>query len=85
MTSSGPVAQLYPSSGALATLIGQHDALRAMMDRCEAVAKHLDGHRDADPLVLERETKELRLAFDAHNRSSALRTGSCSSFSAASG
>jgi hypothetical protein len=51
----------------LAELLTQHEALRALMDRCEHLADELDdGH--GDPAALTREVARLRLAFDAHNR-----------------
>jgi hypothetical protein len=47
-------------------LTKQHRELRAMMDRCEALADALDaGGLDPGPLV--REVERLRVAFGAHN------------------
>lgn len=56
------------SSSALTTLVAQHDALRAVMDRCEVLAGQLESHPGSDPGELEREVKGLRLAFDTHNQ-----------------
>ena len=51
----------------LQELTHQHEALRAMMDRCEQLADELDaGH--ASPGDLTREVTKLRVAFDAHNK-----------------
>ena len=46
-----------PSSGALTTLIAQHDSLRDMMDRCEDLAAQRESHPEGDPGELEREVK----------------------------
>ena len=51
----------------LSELILQHDTLRAMMDRCDALADELDAGR-GDPGELTREVAKLRVAFDAHNK-----------------
>jgi hypothetical protein len=51
----------------LTELMKQHDALRAMMDRCEQIADELDAGR-VPPGNLTREVAKLRLAFDAHNK-----------------
>jgi hypothetical protein len=51
----------------LAELKHQHDALRAIMDRCEQLADELDRGR-TQPAQLTREVAKLRVAFDAHNR-----------------
>ncbi|HEU0035845.1 MAG TPA: hemerythrin domain-containing protein [Kofleriaceae bacterium] len=56
----------YTPSRALAELQAQHDALRGMMERCEALADELDAGR-MGPTQLMREVARLRLAFDAHN------------------
>jgi hypothetical protein len=53
-------------SDALAELIAQHEALRALMDRCEQLAAELDAG-DGDMEALAREVGKLRIAFDAHN------------------
>lgn len=60
---------MHPSK-LLTELMRQHDALRAMMDRCEQLADDLDaGTAGPDaPAQLTREVAKLRLAFDAHNR-----------------
>lgn len=53
--------------GALAELVAQHDALRGLMDRCEALADAVDtSGGDPDPLL--REIERLRVAFETHNR-----------------
>ena len=57
---------MHPSK-LLTELMKQHDALRAIIDRCEAMADELDEGR-GDPSQLTREVAKLRLAFDAHNR-----------------
>lgn len=57
----------YTPSRALAELKTQHDALRAMMDRCEDLADDLDAGAK-DPIQLTREVARLRLAFEAHNK-----------------
>ena len=54
-------------SKALAELTRQHEALRAMMDRCEQLADQIDAGR-ADCGVLVEEVIQLRAAFDAHHR-----------------
>jgi Hemerythrin HHE cation binding domain len=67
--SSDPLRQAEPGykpSRALAELKAQHDALREMMDRCEALADGLDASEQA-PAQLTREVADLRLAFEAHN------------------
>ena len=51
----------------LRELIEQHNALRAMMERCDALADALD-EGGGDPAELTREIAKLRLAFDAHNK-----------------
>ena len=51
----------------LAELVHQHQALRAMMDRCEQLADELDAGR-AQASEVTREIAKLRVAFDAHNR-----------------
>jgi hypothetical protein len=67
MPSSRPDAlRKYPPSRALAELKAQHEALRAMMDRCEELATQLEAGR-MGPLQLTREIERLRLAFAAHN------------------
>lgn len=53
--------------GTLAELISQHDALRAIMAHCEALADQIDGDPAADPSVLIHELARLREAFEAHN------------------
>jgi iron-sulfur cluster repair protein YtfE (RIC family) len=58
--------KLTPSR-TLAELIAQHDALRELMDRCEALADQLD-QQAGDPLDLTREIARLRTSFDAHNK-----------------
>ena len=55
-------------SGAMFELIAQHDSLRTIMDRCEALADQLDREPATDPTPLTRELARLRLAFDAHNK-----------------
>ena len=57
---------MHPSK-LLTELMKQHEAIRAIMDRCEALADELDDGR-GDPSQLTREVAKLRLAFDAHNR-----------------
>lgn len=57
---------MHPSK-LLTELMKQHDALRAIIDRCEAMADELDEGR-GDPSQLTREVAKLRLAFDAHNK-----------------
>jgi iron-sulfur cluster repair protein YtfE (RIC family) len=57
---------MYTPSSALTELEAQHDALRAMMDRCEQLADELDADRTSQ-LRLTRELARLRLALDAHN------------------
>jgi len=57
---------VHPSK-LLTELMKQHEAIRAIMDRCEALADELDDGR-GDPSQLTREVAKLRLAFDAHNR-----------------
>ena len=57
----------YTPGRALIELKAQHDALRGMMDRCEALADELDAGR-MGPTQLMREVARLRLAFDAHNQ-----------------
>lgn len=54
-------------SKVLSELLRQHETLRAMMERCEALADELDAGR-GDPGELTREVAKLRLAFDAHNK-----------------
>jgi hypothetical protein len=56
----------YTPGRALVELKAQHDALRGMMDRCEALADELDAGSKS-PVQLLREVSRLRLAFDAHN------------------
>ena len=51
----------------LSQLVEQHDALRAIMERCEQLADELDEGR-GDAAALTREVAKLRVAFDAHNR-----------------
>ena len=51
--------------GALAELIAQHDSLRALMDRCHALADKVDV--GGDPAELTHELVRLREAFEAHN------------------
>ena len=51
----------------LAELLQQHDALRAIMDRCEELADQLDAGK-GDAAALTREVAKLRLAFEAHNK-----------------
>ena len=53
--------------GALAELVAQHAALRALMTRCEELANELDASQ-GDPTPLLREIERLREAFTAHNR-----------------
>ena len=57
---------MHPSK-LLSELMKQHDALRAMMDHCDALADALDEGR-GDASQLTREVAKLRLAFDAHNK-----------------
>jgi len=57
----------YPPSKALRELQAQHDALRAIMDRCDALVADFDAGRDST-IELTREVSRLRVAFDAHNR-----------------
>jgi iron-sulfur cluster repair protein YtfE (RIC family) len=57
----------FTPSRARAELMSQHDALRAMMDRCEELADELDTGRGS-PIALTREVGRLRLAFEDHNR-----------------
>jgi hypothetical protein len=57
---------VHPSK-LLTELIKQHDALRAIMDRCESLADELDEGR-GEAVRLTREVAKLRLAFDAHNK-----------------
>jgi iron-sulfur cluster repair protein YtfE (RIC family) len=57
---------VHPSK-LLTELMKQHDAIRAIMDRCESLADELDQGR-GDPSQLTREVAKLRLAFDAHNK-----------------
>lgn len=57
---------MHPSK-LLTELMKQHDALRSIIDRCEAMADDLDEGR-GDPSQLTREVAKLRLAFDAHNK-----------------
>jgi hypothetical protein len=53
-------------SHALAELEVQHEAIRKLMERCEALADELDaGRMEAE--VLTREVVRLRLALDTHN------------------
>lgn len=52
--------------GALAELVAQHDALRAMMGRCEKLADALDAD-GGDPAELLQEIERLRVAFASHN------------------
>jgi len=52
--------------GALAELVAQHDALRAIMARCEQLADELDASV-GDPVTLVHEIERLREAFAAHN------------------
>ncbi len=54
------------SSGALAELIAQHDALRVLMSNCERLADDVDSSR-AEPTALMNQITQLREAFDAHN------------------
>ena len=60
---------MHPSK-LLTELMKQHDALRAIMDRCEQLADALDeGRGDLEAAAqLTREVAKLRLAFDAHNK-----------------
>jgi len=60
---------VHPSK-LLTELTKQHDALRAIMDRCEQLADALDeGRGDLEAAAqLTREVAKLRLAFDAHNK-----------------
>lgn len=67
MNVSTSVAPPPPASGALATLLAQHDALRARMDRCEDLAAELAANPVGGPHRLEQEAAALRVAFDAHN------------------
>ena len=57
----------YTHARARAELCAQHDALRAMMDRCMNLADELDAGR-IPPAQLMREVARLRLAFEAHNK-----------------
>lgn len=57
----------YTPARALAELQLQHDMLRDMMERCEALADELDAGR-CGPLQLTREVTRLRLAFEGHNK-----------------
>ena len=57
---------MHPSK-LLTELMTQHDALRAMMDDCDALADELDSGR-GDPSQLTRAVAKLRVAFDAHNK-----------------
>lgn len=61
------VVTQYSAPRALAELKAQHNMLRGMMERCEALADELDAGR-CGPLQLTREVARLRLAFEAHNR-----------------
>jgi hypothetical protein len=63
MTTSPP----YSPTRALTELKAQHDALRAIMDRCEQLADALEAG-GIDPTPLTREVTRLRLAFEAHNK-----------------
>src|SRR5690606_5391053 len=56
----------YSPVRAIAELQAQHDMLRGMMDRCEALADELTAGR-CGPVQLTREVTRLRLAFEAHN------------------
>jgi hypothetical protein len=56
----------YTPSTALTELMDQHEALRALMDRCDEIADELDAD-GVGPNQLLREVAKLRLAFDAHN------------------
>lgn len=51
----------------LEELMRQHDGLRAIMDRCDALADDLDAGKGT-AIALTREVAKLRLAFDAHNK-----------------
>jgi len=57
----------YPPSKALHELQAQHDALRAIMDRCDELIAAFEAGRDLT-VELTREVSRLRIAFDAHNR-----------------
>ncbi len=59
---------MRPPPGTLATLISQHDELRALMDQCEDLADALDRHPAGDPGPLVQGLAKLRLAFDTHNK-----------------
>jgi len=54
-------------SDVLAQLLAQHKELRALMDRCEAMASPL-ADDDTMALDLTREVTRLRLALAAHNQ-----------------
>jgi hemerythrin-like domain-containing protein len=51
----------------LKVILAQHDALRAIMVRCETLADEVDAGREA-VMRLTREVARLRSAFKAHNR-----------------
>ncbi|MBL0215323.1 MAG: hemerythrin domain-containing protein [Myxococcales bacterium] len=53
-------------SSALAELVAQHDALRALMTGCEMLADEIDAGR-GDPAALIRELGRLRESFETHN------------------
>jgi hemerythrin HHE cation binding domain-containing protein len=57
----------YPPSKALHELQAQHDALRAIMDRCDELVAAFEAGEDTT-VELTREVARLRVAFDAHNR-----------------
>jgi len=57
----------YPPSKALHELQAQHDALRAIMDRCDELVAAFEAGNDTT-VELTREVARLRVAFDAHNR-----------------
>ena len=57
----------YSPSKALHELQTQHDALRAIMDRCDELVAAFQAGSDTT-VELTREVARLRVAFDAHNR-----------------
>ena len=57
----------YAPSKALRELQTQHDALRAIMERCDELIAAFESGRDTT-VELTREVARLRIAFDSHNR-----------------